>query len=536
MVQPVREIALDALTSGAKNFDIIVVGGGITGAGIAREAACSGLSTLLVEQRDFAWGTSSRSSKMVHGGLRYLGSGQFGLTRDAVRERQRLLREVPGLVNPLQFVMPHYRRQFPGPRLFGLLLTVYDWIAGRRSRQRFTPAETLNWVPGLHQQGLVAASGFTDAVTDDARLVQRIIEEARNAGAWCLNYLAVKHVEPASGGKRSITIQDTATPSGASFTVSAPVIVNATGAWASNLTSANPAGKQRFIRPLRGSHLVLPYDALPVSCSVSLLHPEDRRPVFAFPWHGMTILGTTDLDHQQSLDLEPGITQAEVDYLLKIASTLFPGHKVTEADVVSSWAGVRPVVSEGTANAPSRESREHDIWDDHGLISVAGGKLTTYRLIARELLDKSRAYLPRLTLCEDSAADFTPAPDANRPDSLRHNDWVRLKGWYGPVLPQLLKSGPLSLIPGSDTYWCELVWAAQHADVVHLDDLMLRRTRLGLVLPNGGEGLLDEVQELCSEALPWDEQQWLEERKRYLNIWRQHYSLPASAETHHDAE
>lgn len=530
MLQPARKDALDALRSGAQAFDIIVVGGGITGAGIAREAAGSGLRTLLVEQRDFAWGTSSRSSKMVHGGLRYLGSGQFGLTRDAVRERQRLLQEVPGLVTPLQFIMPHYHRQFPGPRLFGLLLMAYDWIAGRRSRRRLSRVETLNWVPGLRQRHLVAASGFTDAVTDDARLVQRILEEARRAGAWCVNYLSASAGAVDANGKRTLALKDTANPDSQPISMSAPVIVNATGAWATTLASTNQTGKQHTIRPLRGSHLVLPYDTLPVSCSVSLLHPEDRRPVFAFPWHGMTVLGTTDLDHAAALDQEPGIAEQEVDYLLKIAATLFPGHQVTEADIVSTWSGVRPVVSEGTGKAPSKENREHVIWDDQGLISVAGGKLTTYRLIARETLEHCKPYLPGLTLRDNADSGFTPAPDRERPQQLPHNEWTRLKGWYGDALPQVLDSGPRTLVPDTDTYWCEVVWAARYANVVHLDDLMLRRTRLGLVLPQGGRDILDEVQKQCCNALGWNEKTWVQERQRYLAIWQQHYSLPGSGE------
>lgn len=534
MRQPARMDALAALRDGALAFDLIVIGGGITGAGIAREAAAGGLRTLLVEQRDFAWGTSSRSSKMVHGGLRYLGSGQFRLTRDAVRERQRLLEEVPGLVRPLQFLMPHYRRQFPGPWLFGLLLAVYDRFAGRRSRRRLNAAETLNWVPGLRTQNLVGASGFLDAVTDDARLVQRILEEARNSGAWCLNYLKAS-VGPANGGKRTVTLTDTSGPQVKSFELSAPVIVNATGAWASEVDPGD-GQSQRSIRPLRGSHLVLPYESLPVSCSVSLLHPEDRRPVFAFPWHGMTVLGTTDLDHPAPLDLEPRITEGELEYLLKISSTLFPGRQITRNEIVATWAGVRPVVSEGPGKAPSKENREHVIWDHQGLVNVAGGKLTTYRLIARQILEQCRPYLTHLQLPDDALPGFSPPPSADqaggqRPNSIPHNDWRKLQGSYGPALAKVLESGEPLKIPGTDTYWCELIWAAANTDVIHLDDLMLRRTRLGLMLPNGASELLDLIEKACSAALGWDKAAWVKERERYLAIWRENYSLPSSDTT-----
>ncbi|MDX1459102.1 MAG: FAD-dependent oxidoreductase, partial [Marinobacter sp.] len=219
--QPCRSSVLHQLRAGNNQFDVIVIGGGITGAGIAREAAGSGLKTLLVEQQDFAWGTSSRSSKMVHGGLRYLGSGQFALTRAAVRERQRMLAEAPGLVDPLPFVMPHFRKQFPGPRVFGVLLWVYDRIAGQRTRRRLTAGETLQWIPGLTQTGLVAGNAFVDAITDDARLVQRTLEEARQDGACCVNYVKVDQLLRENGQAHGVRLVDQNDPMAGTFNAQA---------------------------------------------------------------------------------------------------------------------------------------------------------------------------------------------------------------------------------------------------------------------------------------------------------------------------
>ncbi len=287
-----RQRILSDLARGDATFDVVVVGGGITGAGVAREAAGSGLRTLLVEQRDFAWGTSSRSSKMVHGGLRYLGRGHPGLTREALRERERLLAEAPGLVERLPFIMPHRQGRFPGPRLFQLLLRIYDRMAGVRTRRWLPSHEARTWVPGLGGSDLRGASLFLDAVTDDARLVLRVLEEARRDGALCLNYVRAESVRRDDGRVSGLVLRDQ--ESDRSFTVHTPRVINASGAWACDL-QRDPA-KVR-LRPLRGSHLVLPWSRLPVSCAVSLLHPRDRRPVFAFPWSGMTVLGTTDLDH-----------------------------------------------------------------------------------------------------------------------------------------------------------------------------------------------------------------------------------------------
>lgn len=518
-----RQNTLQKLASEDHTFDVIVVGGGITGAGIAREAAGSGLSVLLVEQRDFAWGTSSRSSKMVHGGLRYLGSGQYRLTRDAVRERQRLMQEAPGLIDPLQFIMPHFRRQFPGLRLFGLLLRVYDWIAGRRSRLRLSPAETLSWVPGLVSERLIGGSGFTDAVTDDARLVQRTLEEARRAGATCLNYVQASEVLRDQGRVTGLAIRDTATPSSPRITVTAPLVINATGAWAGQLRSVASG-----IRPLRGSHLVLPFAKLPVTSSVSLLHPDDGRPVFAFPWHGMTVLGTTDLDHPHPLDQEPRIAPEEVGYLLRIAATLFPAHPISRRDIVATWAGVRPVVSRGEGKAASKENREHVIWDDQGLITIAGGKLTTFRLIARETLELAGRYLPNLTLRDNTLPVFSPPSPLERPPAIESGRWQRLLGYYGPELDQVLQAGEHRAIAGTDWLWCELNWALKNADVVHLDDLLLRRTRLGLVLAEGAQQLLPDLRAACTAQLGWDEATWQQEVSRYQAIWQTSYSPPWS--------
>lgn len=515
------------LVAGEERFDVIVIGGGITGAGIAREAAGSGFGTLLVEQRDFAWGTSSRSSKMVHGGLRYLGSGQWRLARESVRERQRLMAEAPGLIEPMQFVMPHFHRQFPGPWLFQRLLWLYDLLAGTHHRRRLSPGEANLWAPGLNTQQLTGASVFTDAVTDDARLVLRALDEARTDGAICLNYVPAVSLRYDQDRVTGVVLRDAGPDGGTDqhFAVDAGLVVNATGAWADHLRDTS-TGPER-IRPLRGSHLVLPFETLPVTCAVSLFHPKDRRPVFAFPWQGRTVLGTTDLDHPEPLDHEPAITAPEVDYLLAIAATLFPGRPVSREAVIACWAGVRPVVSRGTRRAPSRENREHCLWRSPGLISVAGGKLTTFRHIAREVLEKGAPYLPGRPLRRDDQPFFRAATRIPaRPTGIGHDLWRRLQGFYGNNLNAVLDSGPTQTIADTGVLWAELCWAAQ-GDVIHLDDLMFRRTRLGLTLPHGGSQLLPAIEHHCRTRLGWSLDRWRWETDRYLQIWTHANALPA---------
>ncbi|WP_409437978.1 glycerol-3-phosphate dehydrogenase/oxidase [Pseudomonas aeruginosa] len=279
-----------------QEWDLIVVGGGISGAGILREAARRGWRCLLLEQRDFAWGTSSRSSKMVHGGLRYIAKGQWRLTRDSVRERQRLLGEAPGLVEPLSFVMAHYRGGFPGPRLFGGLLSVYDALAGRRNHRFYDAAALRYLAPGLKEQRLLGGTRFFDAVTDDARLVLRVLAEARHDGGEAFNGMRVRELLREGGQVVGLRAEDR--ESGELFDFRCRALALATGAWADELRQ--PGGSEH-IRPLRGSHLLLPAWRLPVAHAFSFMHATDRRPVFVFPWEGATVVGTTDLDHRDGL-------------------------------------------------------------------------------------------------------------------------------------------------------------------------------------------------------------------------------------------
>ena len=403
-----RTAQLEFLTKDPQQWDLVVVGGGITGAGIFREAAHLGLKVLLVEQKDFAWGTSSRSSKMVHGGLRYLGSGQFGLANDSVKERQNLMAELPGLVDPLPFMMGHYKGVFPGPWIFNKLLAIYDYMAGKRYRHFFNKGIRDYLVPGMNADHLKGVTQFSDAVTDDARLVMRVIQAGQVDKGLAINYLkAVEVLKGTQKDQKKVTglvLKDLDTDS--TIQVRAKVVINATGAWTDELRMM--MGADKVIRPLRGSHLVVPFWRLPVAFSVSFFHPKDKRPVFVFPWEGVTVIGTTDLDHHADSAKEASISNAEVAYLLDAANQQFPESQLQEQDIRSTWSGVRPVVSKQSVRKkrsesgqsidlakpakPSDEKREHAVWDDSGLISVAGGKLTTYRLIAMDVLKKAAPY------------------------------------------------------------------------------------------------------------------------------------------------
>ncbi len=514
------------LASLPREVDLLVIGGGITGAGIALEAARGGARVLLVEAHDFAYGTSSRSSKLVHGGLRYLKEGKPTLTLESVRERNQLMREAPGLVDPLSFMMPHYAGRSPSRLSMRIGLALYDLFAGKASRGFADPAETLRCIPGLARENLEGASLYLDATTDDARLVLRVLGEAQSHGATIINYLPVVSLlrsDAAQGQVCGARLQADGT--GAPIDVRAACVIAATGVWVDQLRAQ--LGLAPKLRPLRGSHLLFAAWRVPVSRAVAFLHPDDARPVFAYPWQGATLLGTTDLDHAD-LEHEPAITRAEVDYLLKAMNLQFPALELTPADILSTWAGVRPVVDSGRNLAPSQESRDHLVLHEHGLISVTGGKLTTFRRIARDALRQASAQLPMWHAAD--AAEILPRADAapnigKLPASVRQ----RLIAAYGSELATLIDGVPsdeLTLIPGSHTLWAELRWALRSEQVCHLDDLLLRRTRLGLTQRSGAADLLPQLQHLLALELGWDALRWDSECERYRELIERSYSVP----------
>lgn len=545
----------------ARPWDIIIIGGGITGAGILREAVRLGLTALLVEQRDFAWGTSSRSSKLVHGGLRYLKEGRVRLTRASVLERERLLEEGAGLIDPLGFLLATYKGDRPGRRLYGAGLTIYDLLALQWSHRYYSAADFQLLAPHISSEGLQGGFRYGDAQTDDARLVLRVLQEAVAAGGVALNYVAaVALLKDSQGQVIGVRLRDVGGPSGnagaaeAEIDVFGRVVVNATGAWADRLreqargtSEATEASSGRLgrlrrwrrwrrhgqqvgrLRPLRGSHLIFPAARLPVAQALSFLHPFDRRPVFIFPWEGITLVGTTDVDHEQPLDDEPAISPAEVAYLMAAVEAQYPALHLTLDDVIATFAGVRPVIGSGQVD-PSKESRDHVIWDDHGLLTVTGGKLTTFRRIALDVLKRVRKRLPDMPV-PSRRMPVLDAVDIELPGAghLSEAQRRRLLGRYGADAPALVAAaheGELTPVPGTQTLWAELRWAARAEAVLHLDDLLLRRVRIGLLLPNGAEAVLPRVRAICQAELGWDDARWDLEEAAYRQLWRTHYSLP----------
>ena len=367
---------------GDGRFDLLVVGGGIVGAGVARDAASRGLKVLLVEQSDFASGTSSRSSRLLHGGLRYLAQGRIGLVREASVEKMRLSRLAPHLSQSLAFVFPVWEGALVSRWKLALGVRIYDLLCGGRNlgkSRSYKRDALLDKVPGLNADRLRGGVRYFDALTNDARLVIDTLRSAVAEGATLLNYTAYVSGEPADGGWRGVLkdhLDGTAE-------VRVKAVVNATGAWAAGLPHSGVR-----LRLTKGVHLVVDHTRLPVADAVVL--PEGKRILFVIPWGERVILGTTDTDYAGD-PADVRTDAADAEYVLGIVNAAFPAAKLVAADVISTWAGVRPLIAPPRAKAgdPSDTSRNHTIrMPEPGWFDVAGGKLTTYRLMAEQTVDK----------------------------------------------------------------------------------------------------------------------------------------------------
>jgi len=515
-------------------LDVLIIGGGITGAGLLLEAARLGLSAFLVEERDFASGASSRSGKLVHGGMRYLRQGRVVLTRTLLLERDRLLAERPGLVDPLDFVLPTYRNR-RGDRLgYGAAVRLYDLLRGkRRTWKRHSRAEVEELVPGVLTEGLDGGYGYRDAVTDDARLVFRTLREAAHAGAGVLNYVRAASLVREGGRVRGAELVDV--ESGRSVAARAGTVINATGVRADQLR--RELGAAPRLRPIRGTHLVVARDVLPLTHAVGLRHPSHGRYLYLLPWEGVTLIGTTDLDDPDGVNREPHATPEEISFLVEGVGAWLPGIGLDADHLLGTFAGVRPVVGTGRVD-PYRKHRGSVLWEEEGLLTVISGKLTGFRPIVERALRRvtkvhgaTHAYA-----LEGGISHKNGVYDARVGaglDGLAPSVRRRLQGRYGADAPSVTaaaRAGELESVPGTPVLWAEVRWAACAEGVVHLDDLLLRRARLGLLLPRGGEEVLHRVGTLCREELGWDEVRWTAEVERYRRVWGEAHAVPGGAQ------
>lgn len=506
-----RGQALDRLAAG--QFDVLVVGGGITGAGVALDAASRGLRTALVEQDDFGSGTSSRSSKLVHGGLRYLSQGDYRLVAQALAERHRLLANAPHLVRPLPFLVPSYGSR-AGLRAVSSALWLYDLVGGFRIglHRRLSPADALARAPALRPAGLTGAHLYLDAQTDDARLTLAVARTAvLDHGAVAANHARVTRLEP--GGAR-------VEADGQALEIDASIVVSAAGVWADRLAGAERAS----IRPAKGVHITVEAHRVPTDVALVLPVPADGRSVFVVPWPGTgrVYIGTTDTDYDGPLD-EPRCTAVDVTYLLEAVNAALTT-ELRPADVVGTWAGLRPLVADGPPDRRSTDlSRRHRVSrTPEGLVTISGGKLTTYRAMAADTVDEVQLALGRRSgPCRTAALRLRGA--GAEPGALGLDDRAagHLAGRYGSeagVVAAMMKADPSlaePLVPTLPYLRAEAVHAVRYEMAMGVDDVLSRRTRALILARDASAAAAPAVADLLAAELGWPSTVALAEADRY---------------------
>jgi glycerol-3-phosphate dehydrogenase len=480
---------------------VLVVGGGITGAGVALDAASRGLRTALVERRDFGAGTSSRSSKLVHGGLRYLSQGDYGLVAQALAERQRLLTNAPHLVRPLPFLIPAYGSRAK-MRAISAALWTYDLIGGFRIgslHRRLSVADTLGRSPALRPAGLVGGHLYLDAHADDARLTLAVLRTAvLDHRAVAANDAPVRELRPGAGAVIDAGGHD--------IDVRASVVVNATGVWGDALSGAGAGAAT--IRPAKGVHITVPAPLVPTSVALVLPVPADGRSIFVVPWAGTdrVYIGTTDTDYDGPLD-SPACTAEDTAYLLDAVNAALTT-TLTAADVVGSWAGLRPLVAGAGSERSADLSRRHRVTREaDGVVTIAGGKLTTYRAMAADTVDEVQAALGRRRSPSRTARlALRGAAGAGALDDADH-----LAGRYGSearVVRAMIAAEPAlaePLVPGLPYQRAEAVYAARYEMARTVDDVLARRTRALILARDASAEAAAGVAQLMAPELGWSD-------------------------------
>jgi glycerol-3-phosphate dehydrogenase len=526
---------------GTEPVDVLVVGGGITGAGIARDAALRGFRTAVVDKGDFAGGTSSRSSRLVHGGLRYLEQYDFGLVRQASRERRVLLTIAPHLVHPLPFVLPAYRgARVPAWRLrCGLWL--YDLLAGFhnvRLHRWLGRKATLRLEPALRDKDLTGAALYYDAQTDDARLTLATIRAAARAGALIASYTEVTGLLKPDGQVRGATVRDTLT--GQACTIRALVVVNATGPWVDAVRRLEDPAVEPVLRLTKGTHVAVPRQRVGHTKALTLTSPLDGRVMFVLPWGELSYIGTTDTDEDVSPD-DVRATGPDVIYLLRSANWFFPTARLSPRDVVSTWAGLRPLLRpEGGGDrdtAPSATSREHRVIESAGgLVTIAGGKLTTYRLMARDVVDRvasrlraldgrPRAPRPptdRLALPGGETTDVDGLVKGAMERGVRESVARYLVGTYGSEAAAVLnlvdrdRALGQPIVTGRPELWAQVVHAMEREMALRLSDVLIRRLHPFHTTRDQAVPASDAVADRMATELGWDAARRAHEVEAYV--------------------
>ncbi len=505
-------------------MDLLVIGGGITGAGIARDAAMRGIRTCLVEAGDFGHGTSSRSSRLIHGGLRYLEHGWLRLVFEASRERRILLRIAPHLVHPLPFVFPVHAGGRVGRARLAAGLWLYDLLSlfrNVRAHRMLSRRAVQRLEPRLRDRDLVGGAVYYDGWCDDARLVLANVRSARRHGAMTASYAAVTALEKAGGRVRGAVVEDAV--EGRRLTVHAHVTVNAAGPWTDALRRLDDEVAAPLLRPTKGVHVAVPRRRVGNTGALTLTSPLDGRVMFVLPWGDVTMIGTTDTDHAGAAD-DVSPSHEDVTYLLRSANAFFPDARLGGDDVIAAWAGLRPLLQVDGAASTAAVPREHRIVESpSGLLTIAGGKLTTYRSMAAELVDTVAAKLHALDgrRVAEARTDREPLPGGEIADLeqlvqelgkehvsepvARH--LVDTYGSEAAAVANLAAREPAlarPLLDGWPVLQAEVVHQARREMALTVADVLIRRTHLFHCDASQGTGAAPAVAGLLARELDWD--------------------------------
>ena len=537
-----RTADLERLRS--ETFDVVVIGGGSTGTGAALDAASRGLDVALVEARDFAAGTSSRSSKLIHGGLRYLEQLEFGLVREALRERSLLLNTIaPHLVRPVSFLMPLEHRFWERPYI-GAGLVLYDGLGGAKGLRRhrhLTKRGALRVAPGLRPDALIGAVQYQDCKVDDARHTMVVARTAAQYGAAVASNAPVVGFLREAGRVTGVRVQDRQT--GAEIEVAARQVINATGVWTDDVQDLVGERGKFKVRASKGVHLVVPRDR--IQLDTGLILRTEKSVLFVIPWGRHWIIGTTDNDWE--LDkAHPAASARDIDYVLEHVNKVLAS-PLTHEDVEGVYAGLRPLLAE-ESEGTSKLSREHSVASPApGLISVAGGKYTTYRVMGRDAVDAAVRGLDQRV--PPSATQLTPLVGAEgyhvlwnqrarlaRESGLHVERIEHLLGRYGSAIHDLLAEvardpelgEPLE---GADDYLrVEIRYAASHEGAQHLDDVLARRTRISIETFDRGLASAEPAARLMGDVLGWSEEQ----RSHQVDLYHQRVAAERDSQTKAD--
>ena len=501
-----REQALAQLDGG--EFDVLVIGGGATGLGVAVDAASRGYKTALLEGGDFASGTSSRSTKLVHGGVRYLEQLDIALVTEALRERGIMHTNAPHIVHDLAFVVPQYS-WWEGP-FYGAGLKIYDLLAGKRNlapSQMLTAQETIDAIPNVSREGLVGGVRYHDGQFDDARMAIALMRTAQDHGAVLVNHVRVTALQKGPSGRVN-GLRAVDGESGREFSVRARVLVNAAGIWSDSIRRMDESTAQAMVEPAQGIHLVLPREFQPSDTAIMVPHTDDGRVLFVIPWHGRVIVGTTDTPMPRA-EVEPHALPEEIEFVLRNVARYLE-RDPARSDVLSVFAGQRPLVHAPGASGPTKKiSREHRvIVSDGGLVTIIGGKWTTYRQMAEDAM--THAIEAGSLAARECITRTLPVHGSCEPDSATvapQHEWRRYYGTDGATLAALeaadatLAQQIHPLLPYARS---AVVFAARHEMARTVEDVLARRTRSLLLDARAAMECAGDVAALLGDQLGRD--------------------------------